>query len=68
MAIKMQFEPYCQNCRELEVKQATDELYYNSGSMVETVLYCAHRNRCADMIRHLQEVKHDSSTDEKGGS
>lgn len=58
--ITTRFEPYCENCRELEVETETIDFDLFSGEQRRTCIYCAHESRCRairDSIRQENDAK-----------
>lgn len=43
---------YCEDCPEFE---AVTEKILHDGQVVQTKVYCSHRERCCRIYRHIKE-------------
>lgn len=60
--ITTRFEPYCQNCTELEPNADVTTAEYADGKrVVRTCIYCEHEERCKAIKMHLKEVGNESN-------
>ena len=54
--IELKVEPYCQDCPEFEAKSIRQIFQYFGDINVKanTVIYCAHRDRCWGIVDHIK--------------
>jgi len=61
--IVIRFEPYCQNCTELQPTADIATADYADGErIVSTCVYCEHEERCKVIKKHLKEVGNEKDT------
>ncbi len=56
--ITTRFEPYCQNCTELEATaDITASEYMDGKKVVSICIYCENEEKCKAIKMHLKEEK-----------
>lgn len=61
MAIRLEVQPYCEDCLDFEADVEKPNVYYANFDVVETygdtVIRCSHRNFCERIKNHLEKQK-----------
>lgn len=66
MAIKLEVQPYCENCTIFDADVEHPRKLYKTGATVidpyevfqtDTIVRCEHRNTCAGLMRYLEKER-----------
>lgn len=68
MAIKLEIQPYCENCTifDADVDRPRKLYKYETGATIydqyevlqtDTIIRCEHRNTCAGLMRYLEKER-----------
>lgn len=65
MSIKLEVDPWCENCSEFDPTVHTDE-YYSGGKvwMVDTRVTCKHRVRCTSIKECIERSIREEARDD----
>lgn len=65
MAIKLEVQPYCENCTIFKADVDQPTKCYGDGMVfyqTDTIVRCSRRNLCAGLIRHFKKEMQKGET------
>lgn len=60
MAIKLEIQPYCENCPIFEADVENSQKCYGNGMvfyLTDTIIRCSRRSLCAGLKRYLEKER-----------
>ena len=67
MAIKLEVQPYCEDCTIFSAEVESPQKCYGDGHIfyqTDTIVHCSRRNLCAGLVRHFKKEMQKGETNE----